>query len=84
MEGRTPLLLSSKWLYEQRAVIDFGSGQAYLPHVSPEVIQLEGPDLSPPVAGDGLRWECGGQRGDYPGSRCGWTTTEGMCPSAGC
>ena len=30
VEGRTPLLLSSKWLYEQRAVIDFGSGQAYL------------------------------------------------------
>ena len=41
LEGRTPLLLSSTWLYEQRAIIGFGSGQAPFPLVSSNVIQLE-------------------------------------------
>ena len=41
VEGQTPLLLSSKWLYDQEAVIDFRKGQALLPKVSPEPIQLE-------------------------------------------
>ena len=41
VEGQTPLLLSSKWLYEQAAIIDFRTGQAILPKISHEVIQLE-------------------------------------------
>ena len=41
VEGQTPLLLSSKWLYEQEAVVDFKTGQALLPKISDEVIQLE-------------------------------------------
>ena len=41
VEGKTPLLLSSKWLYEQRPIIDFESGQALFPLVSSNVIQLE-------------------------------------------
>ncbi|CAE7590731.1 unnamed protein product [Symbiodinium natans] len=41
VEGQTPLLLSGKWLYEQKAIIDFGRGQAIFPFLGPEVIQLE-------------------------------------------
>ena len=41
VEGQTPLLLSSKWLYEQEAIIDFKTGHALLPKISSEVIQLE-------------------------------------------
>ena len=41
LEGQTPLLLSSKWLYEQEAVIDFKTGHALLPKISSEAIQLE-------------------------------------------
>ena len=41
VEGQTPFLLSSKWLYEQKAIVDFGAGQAFLPYISNEVVQLE-------------------------------------------
>ena len=41
VEGQTPLLLSSKWLYDQEAIIDFRKGQAILPKISSEIIQLE-------------------------------------------
>ena len=41
VEGPTPLLLSSKWLYEQEAIIDFKRGQALLPKITNEVLQLE-------------------------------------------
>ena len=41
VEGQTPLLLSSKWLYDQEAIIDFKKAQALLPKISSEVIQLE-------------------------------------------
>jgi hypothetical protein len=41
VEGKTPFLLSSKWLYDQEAVIDFRRGQAWLPKISSEIIQLE-------------------------------------------
>ena len=41
VEGQTPLLLSGKWLYEQKAIIDFGRGQAIFPFLGQEVIQLE-------------------------------------------
>ncbi|CAE7718634.1 unnamed protein product [Symbiodinium sp. CCMP2592] len=41
VEGGTPMLLSSKWLYDQEAIIDFKRGQAILPKISSEVIQLE-------------------------------------------
>ena len=41
VEGQTPLLLSSKWLYEQEAIIDFKKAQALLPKISSDVIQLE-------------------------------------------
>ena len=35
------MLLFGKWLYEQEAVVDFKSGQAYLPKISDEIVQLE-------------------------------------------
>ena len=41
VEGQTPLLLSSKWLYEQEAIIDFKTGQAILPKITSQVVQLE-------------------------------------------
>ena len=41
VEGQTPMLLSSKWLYDQEAVIDFRAGHAWFPKISKEVIQLE-------------------------------------------
>ena len=39
--GNTPLLLSSRWLYDQEAVINFKTGKALFPKLSSEVIQLE-------------------------------------------
>ena len=41
VEGQTPLLLSSRWIHDQRAVVDFGTGQAVFPKLSQEVVQLE-------------------------------------------
>ena len=41
VEGQTPLLLSSRWLHEHQAIVDFGTGQAVFPKLSEEVIQLE-------------------------------------------
>ena len=41
VEGQTPFLLSSKWLHEQRAVVDFGTAQALFPMISEDIIQLE-------------------------------------------
>ncbi|CAE7745408.1 unnamed protein product, partial [Symbiodinium sp. CCMP2456] len=41
VEGGTPMLLSSKWLYDQEAIVDFKRGQAIFPKISSEVIQLE-------------------------------------------
>ena len=41
VEGGTPMLLSSKWLWEQKAVVDFGLGQAYMPTFGGRILQLE-------------------------------------------
>ena len=41
VDGQTPLLLSSKWLYEQGALVDFRTGQAIFPRLGNHVIQLE-------------------------------------------
>ena len=41
VQGNTPFLLSSKWLYEQEATINFKSGKAIFPKLSPNQIQLE-------------------------------------------
>ena len=35
------MLLSGRWLYEQEAIIDFKKGQALLPRISSDLIQLE-------------------------------------------
>ena len=40
MEGQTPMLLSSNWLYDQEFIIDFKTGQALLPKISNGLIQL--------------------------------------------
>ena len=39
--GSTPFLLSSRWLQEQEATINFKSGQAVFPKLTQRVIQLE-------------------------------------------
>ena len=31
----------SRWLHDQQAIVDFGSGQAIFPKISKEVVQLE-------------------------------------------
>ena len=41
VEGGTPMLLSGKWLWEQKAVVDFGLGQAYMPTFGGRILQLE-------------------------------------------
>ena len=41
VEGSTPLLLSSRWLYETGAVINFKTGRAIFPALSNREVQLE-------------------------------------------
>lgn len=41
VEGATPFLLSSRWLYEQEAVINFKTGHALFPKLSDKQIKLE-------------------------------------------
>jgi hypothetical protein len=41
VQGGTPFLLSSRWLYEQEAVINFKTGKACFPHLSEKQVQLE-------------------------------------------
>ena len=41
VEGQTPLLLSSRWLWEQEAVINFASGKATFKCLGDRQIQLE-------------------------------------------
>lgn len=41
VEGSTPFLLSSRWLWEQEAVINFKTGKAIFPKISDKQIQLE-------------------------------------------
>jgi len=41
VKGDTPFLLSSRWLYDQEAVINFKTGKASFPKLSKNQIQLE-------------------------------------------
>ena len=41
VEGSTPFLLSSKWLWEQEATINFKTGKALFPKLSDNQVQLE-------------------------------------------
>ena len=41
VDGATPFLLSSRWLYEQGAVINFRTGRALFPKISNKQVQLE-------------------------------------------
>ena len=41
VEGQTPLLLSSRWLWEQEAVINFGNGKAKFKCLGDRQVQLE-------------------------------------------
>ena len=41
VEGPTPLLLSSKWLHDHAAIIDFRSGQARFDFAEGKTIQLQ-------------------------------------------
>ena len=41
VDGGTPMLLSSKWLYDQEAVINFKTGRALFPKISSQQVQLE-------------------------------------------
>ena len=41
VEGRTPFLLSARWLYDMEATINFRSGKACFAALSPEQVQLE-------------------------------------------
>lgn len=41
VDGGTPMLLSSKWLHDQEAVINFKTGLALFPKISSQQVQLE-------------------------------------------
>ena len=41
VDGGTPMLLSSKWLYDPEAIINFKTGRALFPKISPQQVQLE-------------------------------------------
>ena len=49
VDGPTPLLLSSKWLHDHAAVIDFQSGQALFDFTGGKTIQLQRTHLLLPI-----------------------------------